>query len=212
MNILLFGPPGAGKGTQSELLKSELNMTHISTGDLFRAAMKNGTELGKKAKSFMDSGQLVPDSITIGMVKEAFETLGGKSFILDGFPRNKAQAQALETLLRETRLELDKAIFLNVPSQQIIDRLSGRRVCEKCGATYHVVTSPPKAEGTCDKCSGKVIQRSDDRKEVIEERLRVYEGNTKPLKEYYEQSGCLVEIDGTGATRDVFERLKVEVG
>lgn len=211
MNILLFGPPGAGKGTQSAMLKTELGMAHISTGDLFRAAMKNGTELGKKAKSFMDSGQLVPDSITIGLVKEVFQTLNGKSFILDGYPRNKNQAEALEMLLSETNLKLNKAIFLQVPSWLLVERLSGRRVCEKCGTTYHAISSPPSREGVCDKCAGPVIQRSDDRKEVIEERLRVYYENTRPLKEYYESMGYLVEIDGAGTSEEVFELLKKEL-
>jgi adenylate kinase len=211
LNILLFGPPGAGKGTQSALLKSELGMAHISTGDLFRAAMKNGTELGKKAKGYLDGGQLVPDSITIGMVKEVFEGLAAKSFILDGFPRNRAQAEALQGLLRETKLVLHKAIFLTVPAGFLVDRLSGRRVCEKCGTTYHVVASPSKKEGVCDKCGSNVIQRSDDRREVIEERLKVYEASTKPLKEYYEEKGLLVELDGSGSAEKVFGLIKGEL-
>lgn len=211
MNILLFGPPGAGKGTQSAMLKSELNMAHVSTGDLFRAAIKNGTELGKQAKSFMDSGQLVPDAITIGLVKEVFQTLNGKNFILDGYPRNKNQAEALEMLLSEMSLKLNKAIFLQVPSWLLVERLSGRRVCEKCGTTYHATSSPPKQEGVCDKCAGSVIQRSDDRKEVIEERLKVYYENTRPLKEYYEGMGYLVEIDGAGTSAVVFGLLKKEL-
>ena len=183
MNILLFGPPGAGKGTQSELLKSQLGMTHISTGDLFRAALKNKTPLGIEAKKYLDKGQLVPDSVTIGMVEEVLSKLDAKSFILDGFPRNTPQADALEGILKNLHLKIEKAIFVSIPSSDLVARLCGRRVCEKCGATYHVAAKPPRREGVCDNCGGNVIQRSDDYKEVIEDRIRVYEKSTQPLKD-----------------------------
>ncbi len=208
MNILLFGPPGAGKGTQSELLKSQMGMAHISTGDLFRSALKNKTPLGIEAQKFIDAGQLVPDTVTIGMVAEVLGKVGGKSFILDGFPRNTPQADALEGMLVKIGLTVEKAVFLSVPPSELVERLSGRRVCEKCGATYHVTALRPQKEGVCDRCGGKVIQRADDRKEVIEDRLRVYEKNTQPLKDYYQKKGRLVEVDGRGETFDVFGRIK----
>jgi adenylate kinase len=207
LNILLFGPPGAGKGTQSELLRTKLGMKHISTGDLFRNALKNRTPLGLEAKKYLDAGQLVPDDITIGMVEEVFRKLEDRSFILDGFPRNTAQADALEGLLKRNSLQVEKAVFLSVPAGDLVERLSGRRVCEKCGHTYHVKMMPPKVEGICDRCGGKVSQRSDDRREVIEDRIKVYEKNTQPLKDYYEKKGRLVVVDGQGETEDVFARI-----
>ncbi len=209
MNILLFGPPGAGKGTQSELLKSRMKMTHISTGDLFRAAIKNKTPLGVEAKKFIDAGNLVPDSVTLGMVDEVLtKMLGDTSFILDGFPRNIPQADALEEMLRKRNLRVEKAIFVAVPAKELVDRLSGRRVCEKCGTTYHVASKPPRKEGVCDNCGGNVIQRTDDQRNVIEDRIRVYEQNTQPLKDYYQKKGRLVEVDGRGETEVVFGRIK----
>lgn len=209
MNILLFGPPGAGKGTQSELLKSRMNMTHISTGDLFRAAIKNKTPLGVEAKKFIDAGNLVPDSVTLGMVDEVLTKMpGNSSFILDGFPRNIPQADALEEMLRKRNLKVEKAIFVAVPTQELVDRLSGRRVCEKCGTTYHATSKPPRKEGVCDNCGGKVIQRTDDQRNVIEDRIRVYEQNTQPLKDYYQKKERLVEVDGRGETEVIFGRIK----
>ncbi len=157
MNILLFGPPGAGKGTQSALLVEKNNMKHISTGDLFREAIKNKTSLGVEAKGFIDQGKLVPDSVTINMVKEALKGIGAKPFILDGFPRNVPQAQALKSLLSELKLTLDRALFLEVPKDQLIERLSGRRVCRECGAVYHITAKPLKNGKTCDSCGGDNI-------------------------------------------------------
>lgn len=212
MNILLFGPPGAGKGTQSELLKRRLGMKHISTGDLFRNALRNKTELGQEAKKYLDAGQLVPDSVTIGMVQEVLGNTKGMAFILDGFPRNIPQADALEAMLTKLGQKVDKVIFVAVPSADLVERLSGRRVCEKCGATYHATTKPPQKSGVCDVCGGAVIQRSDDRKEVIEDRIQVYENNTAPLKSYYQKKGRLVEVDGRGETEEVFGRIKTAMG
>ena len=180
MSIILFGAPGAGKGTQSALLVEKLGMTQISTGDLFRAAIKNKTELGVKAQSYMDQGQLVPDSIVIGMVEEVLKS-GVKNFILDGFPRTVPQAEALDELLKKLNLSISKAIFLEVPKAALMSRLTGRRVCKNCGAVFHIVNKPSKVEGICDNCGGQVVQRSDDKTEVIEARLKSYEEYTSPL-------------------------------
>jgi adenylate kinase len=207
LNLVLFGPPGAGKGTQSAFLVDRLKMKHISTGDLFRAAIKNGTPLGKEAKSFLDSGKLVPDSVTIGLVKEELGQLKGESFILDGFPRTVAQAVALESLLAEKALRIDKTVFLEVPFKALLDRLTGRRVCKACGAVYHIKTKSTKVAGVCDVCGGEVVQRADDFEDVIGNRLRAYEESTRPLKEHYKSRGPYVEVDGTGSSEDVFERV-----
>ena len=211
MNILLFGPPGAGKGTQSALLVENKRMKHISTGDLFRAAIKNQTRLGLEARTYIDKGQLVPDSITIGMVEEVFMTLNGQSFILDGFPRNVAQGEALENLLKGHDLKIDKALFLEVPIDQLMGRLTGRRVCTACGATYHVTASPPKKEGVCDKCGGSVIQRADDKEDVIRTRLMAYEESTKPLKDFYKSANKLVVINGLGSTEEVYGQIEKQL-
>lgn len=211
MNILLFGPPGAGKGTQSALLVERKHMKHVSTGDLFRAAIKNQTRLGIEARKYMDKGQLVPDAITIGMVEEVFMQLNGQSFILDGFPRNVAQGEALENLLKGHELKIDKALFLEVPIEKLMGRLTGRRVCTACGATYHIEASPTKKEGVCDKCGGQVVQRADDKEDVIRTRLMAYEESTKPLKDFYKSAKKLVEIDGLGATEEVYGRLEKQL-
>lgn len=208
MNIVLFGPPGAGKGTQSELLIKKLGMMQISTGDLFREAIKNKTDLGKKAQSYMDKGELVPDSIVIGMVDEVLEKVAGKSFILDGFPRTVAQAKALEDALRIRNLKVSKALFLEVPTEVLMDRLTGRRVCQSCGAVYHVTSKPPAKAGACDLCGGEVVQRKDDQAEVISNRLKVYIENTQPLKDYYRTQDMYREIDGSQGTERVFEAIR----
>lgn len=207
MNLILFGAPGAGKGTQSELLIKRAGMTQISTGDLFRAAIKGQTDLGKKAQEYMDKGQLVPDSIVIGMVEEVLKK-GVNNFILDGFPRTVAQAQALDELLVKMNLFIGKAIFLEVPMKVLMDRLTGRRVCKSCGAVFHVVSKPTKMEGKCDVCGGEVIQRNDDKAEVIETRLRTYEEFTSPLKEFYKKSGKYVELDGNRDTEEVYKEIE----
>jgi len=208
MNIVLFGAPGAGKGTQSTLLVDKLGMIQISTGDLFRAAIKNNTDLGKQAQSFMDKGELVPDSVVIGMVDEVLATLGSKSFILDGFPRTRAQAEALGTILRQRSLEIGKAIFLEVPREELLGRLTGRRVCKSCGAVYHIQSKPSKVAGVCDNCGGEVIQRNDDREDVIATRLKTYEENTLPLRSYFKEMNKYVEINGAQDTETVFSSLK----
>lgn len=208
MNILLFGPPGAGKGTQSALLVERRKMRHLSTGDMFRAAIKNETDLGKEAKRYMSEGKLVPDSVTIGMVEEELGKLHGAAFILDGFPRTVVQAEALEMLLQKRSLKIDKAIFVEVPNSLLLGRLTGRRVCKSCGTTYHIEASPTKQPGICDKCGGAVIQRDDDKEEVIATRLNAYEQSTRPLKDYYQSKGRLVVVDGMGSTVDVFARIE----
>ncbi|MEC9282117.1 MAG: adenylate kinase [Bdellovibrionota bacterium] len=211
MNILLFGPPGAGKGTQSALLKERLNMLHISTGDLFRANIKGQTELGMKAKAIIDRGDLVPDEITIGMVEQEFQKMSGQSFILDGFPRTVAQAEALDRLLATNNMDLGKAIFIDVSHDYLVKRLTGRRVCSDCGATFHVDAMPPKAEGVCDNCGGELKQRKDDHESVISTRLKTYEENTLPVLEYYKKAGKYVEVDGLGETEDVYKRITAEL-
>lgn len=208
MNILLFGAPGAGKGTQSALLVERHRMHHISTGDLFRHAIKNQTPLGKQAKGFMDKGQLVPDEIVVGMVEEEFGKLHGKQFILDGFPRTVPQAKALESILNTHKMRIDKAVFLEVDQGLLMDRLTGRRVCRKCGAVFHVAAKLPKSAGRCDECGGELYQRDDDKAEVIKTRLEAYEVSTAPLKAYYEEIGRLVVVDGTGEANQVFSRIE----
>ncbi len=211
MNIILFGAPGAGKGTQSSLLIERNGMSQISTGDLFRAAIKNKTALGQKAQGFMDKGELVPDSIVIGMVEETLQK-GVKNFILDGFPRTVAQAEALEELLGKMALSVDKAIFLEVPMSVLMDRLTGRRVCKNCGAVYHIQSKPTRKEGVCDTCGGEVVQRNDDKAEVIGTRLKAYEEFTSPLKAFYRRAGKYVEVDGNRATEEVAKQIAQLIG
>lgn len=211
MNILLFGAPGSGKGTQSALLVEKLGYLHISSGDLFRAAIKNQTPLGMKAKSFMDRGELVPDDVTIDLIKEVLLLKKGKKFILDGFPRTTVQAEALEVLLKDLSTSLSKAIFLEVPKENLKKRLVGRRVCKNCGSTYHVDSQPTQKSGICDACGGEVVQRADDKEDVIENRLSVYESNTAPLKNYYAVKGLLKPLDGMGTQDEIFSRIEKEL-
>ncbi len=208
MNLLMFGPPGAGKGTQSALLVDNFDLAHISTGDLFRYNLKNETPLGAEAKKYIDAGNLVPDSVTIKMVEDVFGRLGEKGFILDGFPRTVAQAEALDELSLSTKKSVDKVIFFEVPRELLLERLTGRRVCKACGAVFHAAAKPTKAEGVCDECGGEVIQRTDDKAEAIENRLKVYEESTAPVKSFYREKGNLVEVDGTGSAEDVFSRVR----
>lgn len=206
MNIILFGAPGSGKGTQSTLLVERLGFKQISTGDLFRAAIKNGTELGLKAKSFMDAGKLVPDEVVIGMVEEVLKNTKD-SFILDGFPRTLDQAKELGILLGRLKMDVGRVIFLVVKDDSLVSRLSGRRVCKSCGAVYHIQSKPTRQENVCDSCGGQVHQRSDDKIEVISERLKVYKEQTAPVKDFYERLGKVVEIDGGLSTEDVYQQI-----
>jgi adenylate kinase len=197
MYILLMGPPGAGKGTQAAELVEKLHIPHISTGDMFRIAVKEGTELGKQAKACMDAGQLVPDSVTIGIVKERLAKPDCKTgFILDGFPRTIEQACALSATLLELGIQLDRVVNINVPEIDLINRVTGRRICKSCGATYHVAFNPSSTGSQCEKCSGELYQRDDDREETVCKRLAVYSTQTKPLIEYYQDKGLYTEIDG----------------
>lgn len=207
MNLILFGAPGAGKGTQSTLLIKREGMRQISTGDLLRAAMKNGTQLGVKAKGFIEKGELVPDSLVIDLVREVLSS-NQASFILDGYPRTVVQAEALEKLLADLKLKIGRAIFLEVPGEVLLERLSGRRICKNCGSVYHKIAKPSHKEGICDVCGGPVIQRDDDKEEVIAKRLRTYEEFTMPLKQYFKQTGQYAEVDGNLDEESVYKSIK----
>ena len=212
MNILLFGPPGSGKGTQSALLVQGMGFHHISTGDIFRENIKSETALGKEAQSYMNKGKLVPDSLTNKMVKDALSKLDGKNFILDGFPRNTSQAEALDEILSDLNQSLDKVVFLEVPSDQIVARLSGRRLCKNCGAVYHVDHHMPVQEGVCENCGkGPIYQREDDRDEAIQTRLKVYADSTAPLKDLYQSKGKLTIVDGNEKEDVVYKRIKSQL-
>ena len=205
MHILLMGPPGAGKGTQAAKLVKKYGIPHISTGDMFRAAVKEGTELGKKAKACMDAGQLVPDEITIGIVRERLQKPDcTKGFILDGFPRTVEQADALDGILKSLSIHLTRAVDISVPSSSLIERAVGRRVCKKCGAAYHIRLNPSKKDGVCDECGGETYQRADDSEETMKSRLSVYDAQTKPLIRYYQKAGLYSEIDGSQEMSKVF--------
>lgn len=194
MNLILLGAPGAGKGTQAAVISERLNIPQISTGNIIREALRSGTEMGLKAKSFIDAGQLVPDEVVIGIIKDRLTNDDCKDgFILDGFPRTIPQAEALD----EMGVVIDKVIDFEVPDEVIITRLSGRRVCEKCGRPYHLVDLKPRVEGICDDCTGALIQRKDDQIDTIKNRLEIYHSETEPLKGYYEAQGKLSIVDGT---------------
>ena len=213
MHILLMGPPGAGKGTQAAELVKEFNIPHISTGDMFRAAMKEGTEMGKLAKSYIDAGNLVPDSVTVGIVRDRLaQDDCKKGFILDGFPRTVEQADALDGIMKDLGLSLKRVLNINVPAADLVERAVGRRICKKCGATYHVKFNPSNKEGVCDECGGELFQRADDTAETMTNRLSVYEASTKPLIDYYQKAGIYTEVDGRQAidkvTKDLVETLK----
>lgn len=197
MNMLFMGPPGAGKGTQAEKIVSEFQLPHISTGDAFRAAMSQGTPLGVEAKSYVDKGLLVPDEITNGIVRDRLAQPDcDKGFLLDGFPRTLAQAQALDDMLAAMGKKIDVVVNLTVDRSLLLARLTGRRICKSCGATYHVIFNPPKQEGICDKCSGELYQRSDDTEEKVGTRLDEYINKTAPLLDYYRNKGILREVNG----------------
>ncbi|WP_019244397.1 MULTISPECIES: adenylate kinase [Bacillus] len=213
MNLVLMGLPGAGKGTQAEKIVEKYNIPHISTGDMFRAAIKDGTELGLQAKSFMDKGELVPDEVTIGIVRER---LGKddckKGFLLDGFPRTVAQADALENILSDLKRPIDYVINVDVDKDILMERLTGRRICKECGATYHLVFNPPTKEGVCDRCGGELYQRADDNAETVQNRLDVNLKQTKPLLSFYEDKGTLRNINGQQDINVVFQDVEKLLG
>ena len=209
MQILLMGPPGAGKGTQAVKLVEKFKIPQIATGDMFRAAVKEGTELGKKAKACMDAGTLVPDEVTVGIVRERLAKDDCKNgFILDGFPRTVEQAKALEKILSDLNLKLTKVLNIHVPAENLIERAVGRRICKNCGATYHVKFNAPKVENACDKCGGQLYQRADDNEQTMTKRLSVYEDSTRPLIDFYKNVGLYAEIDGTQPIDKVTEELE----
>ena len=208
MRLILVGPPGAGKGTQAVALAAHYKIPHISTGDIFRANLKNGTELGKKAQSFMDRGELVPDSVTNEMVKDRL----GKSdvingFLLDGFPRNTNQAEVLDAILIEKKMPLDAALELSIDNSEIVKRLSGRRTCRNCSATFHKDFEKPKVDGVCDKCSGELYQREDDKEEVITRRLEIYAQQTEPIIAYYKNAGILKNMSAIGDVSEITQKV-----
>ncbi len=204
MRLVLLGAPGAGKGTLAKQLSKALGVVHISTGDIFREEVAAGTELGKKAKSYMDRGALVPDEVVIGMVKQRLSRPDvNAGFILDGFPRTVPQAEALDKVLEESNQPLDAVLDIVVPEETVVRRLSGRRVCRQCGAIYHIDNMPTKQEGVCDKCGGEVYERDDDQPEAIRQRLKVYAEATAPLTDYYRTKGLLRPVDGTGTPEEV---------
>ena len=208
MKIVMLGAPGAGKGTQAKMIAEKYSIPHISTGDIFRANIKNGTELGKKAKSYMDKGQLVPDELTLDLIMDRFKQDDCKNgYVLDGFPRTIPQAEALDTALKAKGEKVDFAIDVDVPDENIVKRMGGRRACVGCGATYHVVYSPTKVEGVCDKCGEELIVRDDDKPETVLNRLEVYHNQTQPLIDYYNEQGILKSVDGTVDMKDVFNAI-----
>ncbi|ACI22097.1 MULTISPECIES: adenylate kinase [Thermodesulfovibrio] len=208
MRLVFLGAPGAGKGTQAKRLVEKYGIPQISTGDLLRAAVAAGTPLGKEAKAYMDRGELVPDKVVLGMVKERLSQNDcKKGFILDGFPRNVAQAEALDKMLSEMNMPLDLALNLDVPFDDLMKRLTGRRTCKSCGQMYNVYYSPSKVEGKCDKCGGELFQRDDDKEETIRKRLEVYRAQTEPLIDYYSKKGILKSVSGTGSIDEIFNSI-----
>lgn len=208
MKIIMLGAPGAGKGTQAKMIADKYGIPHISTGDIFRANIKNGTELGKKAKTYMDQGLLVPDELVVDLVADRLVQDDCKAgFVLDGFPRTIPQAEALDAALVKMGAKIDFALNVDVPDENIITRMSGRRACVACGATYHIVHIPTKVEGICDRCGAELILRDDDKPETVQKRLAVYHEQTQPLIEYYSKQGCLVDVDGTVDMADVFAAI-----
>ncbi len=207
MRVVFLGPPGSGKGTQAERLSAILRISKISTGDALRESIKRGDELGRKAKVYVEKGELVPDDIILALVEQLIDEAGGR-FLLDGFPRNLNQAKSLDEYLSGRDWSLDRVIYLRVDRGEIVNRLSSRRVCSQCGAVYNLIYNPPTVEGRCDKCGGALEQRRDDTEDVILRRLDVYERETAPLIAYYAERGLVEEIDGTGAVEEVFERIR----
>ena len=213
MKIIMLGAPGAGKGTQAMLIAEEYGIPHISTGDIFRANIKNNTELGKKAKEYMDQGLLVPDELTCDLVVDRLSQDDAKNgYVLDGFPRTIPQAEALTEALKKRNEAIDFALDVDVPDENIVSRMSGRRACLNCGATYHIVFAAPKKEGVCDMCGKELVLRDDDKPETVQKRLTVYHEQTQPLIDYYKNAGVLHKLDGTKDINDIFASIKELLG
>lgn len=209
VRVILLGPPGAGKGTQAVRVAADFAIPHISTGDILRANVREGTELGRKAKQYMDAGELVPDDVIMGMVNERLEESdAARGFLFDGFPRTVPQAQALEDLLVERDEPLDVVVRLTVDEEELIGRLTGRRTCANCGAVFHVTANPPATEGVCDVCGGELVQRDDDTESVVLNRLEVYRTQTEPLEYFFWQRGLLRDVEAVGSVEEVGERLR----
>lgn len=212
MNLILMGLPGAGKGTQAEMIEEKYATPHISTGDMFRLAIKEETDLGKQAKAYMDKGALVPDEVTNGIVEERLAMEDCKDgFLLDGFPRTIPQAEALDEITQKLGKAIDYVIHVDVPEEKLLERLTGRRVCPRCGATYHVVNNPPKEKGICDRDASELVQRDDDTEETVQNRLSVNIEQTKPLLDFYEAKGVLVTVDGDQDIDKVFAEIVAEI-
>ncbi len=211
MNLVLFGPPGVGKGTQGARLAQETGIAHLAMGDILRAAVAEGTQAGRKAKAFMDAGQLVPDDVVVEMIEDRIMREGRSGFLLDGFPRNVTQAEALDAMLARHGLSLDRVVFMDAPEHGLIDRLSGRLVCRACGLSFHRHYSPPREAGRCDACGGELYQREDDREEVIANRLAVYREQTEPLLQFYAGKPGFVRLDASGDMDEVYASLAAVV-
>jgi adenylate kinase len=208
MNVILLGPPGAGKGTQAKMLVEEYQIPQISTGDILRAAVKEGSPLGKEAKACMDKGDLVPDSVVIGIVEERIQQPDcAKGYMLDGFPRTVPQAEALDGMLKNLSSQIDHVVSIEVANEELVGRLTGRRTCRDCGVGFHVMFDPPEQEGVCDKCGGELYQRDDDNVETVSSRLEVYESQTLPLIDYYGAQEKIRPIDGVGDIKEIFARV-----
>ncbi len=208
MKIIMLGAPGAGKGTQAKMISEKYGIPHVSTGDIFRANIKNGTELGMEAKKYMDQGLLVPDELTVKILLDRVAQADcADGYVLDGFPRTIPQAEVLDKALAELGSSIDYAINVDVPDENIVRRMSGRRACLSCGATYHIEHVPPKQEGICDKCGKELVLRDDDKPETVQNRLKVYHDQTQPLIDFYTKKGVLRAVDGTADMKDVFEAI-----
>lgn len=213
MKIIMLGAPGAGKGTQAKKIAEKYQIPHVSTGDIFRSNIKEGTQLGRKAKEYMDQGALVPDELTIGMLMDRIQQEDcSNGYVLDGFPRTIPQAESLQKAITEMGQKIDFAINVDVPDENIINRMSGRRACISCGATYHIVYNPSKVAGICDVCGSELVLRDDDKPETVKKRLAVYHDQTRPLIDYYKEAGVLVNVDGTQELNKVFSDITVILG